>query len=90
MSNRNLSVKYYKGKESVVRYLNNQTTTVSDDFIYVKKYLLSILKENDVSDSISNVCCDFGILILGNNDFCLPVTFSKPLGFHEFKSIIFP
>jgi hypothetical protein len=90
MSGRNLSVKYYKGKENVVRYLNNQTTTVSDDFIYVKKYLLSLLNENGISDSISNVTCDFGILILGNNDFCLPVTFSKPLGFNEFKSIIFP
>ena len=90
MLKKSLGVKYYKGNKHVLKYLKNETETCSDDVGYVKRYLLPILNENNINNSILNVQCDFGILIIGNNDFCLPVTFSEPLGFKHFKNIIFP
>ena len=90
MLKKSLDVKYYKGNKHVLKYLKNETETCSDDVGYVKRYLLPILNENNINNSILNVQCDFGILIIGNNDFCLPVTFSEPLGFKHFKNIIFP
>ena len=93
MSNADLSVKYVKGRENVMRYLCQESTEASfgDDLLFVKRYLTPILRDQKgVGSSIANVECDFGILVFGNDQICLPTTFSVPIGLAEMKHNVFP
>ena len=76
-----------------MRYLCQESAEASfgDDLMFVKRYLIPIIRdEKGVGSSVANVECDFGILIFGDDQICLPTTFSVPIGFAEMKHNVFP